>query len=89
MTTAGINLAPIILTSGPPPTRSLHRSVATDGSFSETEYASISSVEVGQDAKGTSYVKSVKVYGPDPEEAAKEALKVLRFLMKELNEAKG
>jgi len=52
-------------------TRETTRTGDQGQNFHEVESASISSVEVGEDAKGTRYVKSVKCYASDPSVAAK------------------
>lgn len=49
----------------------------TEHGFVETTEEALSSVEVGQDAKGNRYVKSVKVYHNDPLEAGRLATIVL------------
>ena len=46
-------------------TRELTRRVDGDGSFSETETAALSSIELGQNIKGEWRVMSVKVYHAD------------------------
>ena len=50
-----------------------------DGNFSEGEYAARSSVEVGQDAKGTAYCKSAKAYHNNPDEAARLAVAAFKL----------
>lgn len=50
-----------------------HGPAHEDGSSTSTEYAPLSSVEVGEDAKGNVYVKSAKVYSYDPTDAAERA----------------
>ena len=53
------------------------------GTFTQIESAAISSVELTVDSKGV--VKpSVKVYHADPQEAATQALAVLRWVQAEL-----
>ena len=54
-------------------TRELTRRVNNDGSFSETETAALSSVELGQNTKGEWRVASVKVYHADINMAVREA----------------
>ena len=54
-------------------TRELTRRVNGDGSFSETETAALSSVELGQNTKGEWRVASVKVYHADINTAIQKA----------------
>ncbi len=51
-------------------TKSVEHEVPDGQSFTEVTTEAISSVEVGEDAKGTIYVKSSKAYHADPAEAA-------------------
>ena len=65
-------------------TRLLTRTVASDGTVTETESDAVSSVEVGESAKGEFSIKSVKAYAATVEEAGRMALAEFQRLKKEM-----
>ena len=49
------------------------------GGFAEQTEEALSSVEVGEDAKGVRYVKSAKAYASDPLEATKLSVRAFEL----------
>ena len=66
------------------PTKRIEMDMSSDERQTETTYEDLSSVELGQTAKGDTQIKSVKVYGPTAQAAAEEALEVFRWLRGEV-----
>ena len=66
------------------PTKTVVMDMSSDERQTETTYENLSSVELGQTARGDTQVKSVKVYGESAQAAAEEALEVFRFVKGEI-----
>ena len=68
------------------PTREEHRMRDALGNEHLEATESLSSVEIGESAKGEVSIKSVKVYHADPAEAARQALEVYHQLRAQMTE---